>query len=166
MTKEIYFAGGCFWGVEAYFAQIKGVIKTEVGYAQGHVKNPTYKEVCAQTTGHSEACYIEYDNQVITLETLLEHLFRIIDPTSLNKQGGDMGEQYRTGVYYKDPLDETIIRSFITKQQANYNKEIVVEVQPFDSFYLAEEYHQDYLVKNPTGYCHVNLGLVKPSEKK
>ena len=98
--KEIIIAGGCFWGVEAYFQRLNGVIKTEVGYTDGVSENPTYKEVCSGTTNHAEACKIIYDENIITLKKILEHFFRIIDPTSVNKQGNDRGVQYRTGVYY------------------------------------------------------------------
>ena len=114
--KKIILAGGCFWGVEAYFKRLKGVLSTRVGYTDGFTMNPTYEEVCAQNTNHVEACEIYYDEQVISLERLLEHLFKIIDPTSLNKQGGDVGVQYRTGIYYDDEALRPVIERFIQKR--------------------------------------------------
>src|SRR5690606_23388578 len=108
-------AGGCFWGVEEYFSRINGVVDTQVGYANGTVKNPSYEQVCTGTTGHAETTYIKYDETKVTLETLLERFFRIIDPTLLNRQGGDIGNQYRTGIYYTDESDGELIRKFVSK---------------------------------------------------
>ncbi|ERJ12693.1 peptide-methionine (S)-S-oxide reductase MsrA [Haloplasma contractile] len=164
--KKIVIAGGCFWGVEAYFSRLKGVISTEVGYSNGSVRETNYEEVCKGTTEHAEVCEINYDNRLISLDTILEHLFRFIDPTALNKQGGDTGIQYRTGVYYYDIEDREIALHFLEKQKERYQDEIVVEVDEVQNFCKAEDYHQNYLVKNPTGYCHVNLGLLKPNEMK
>lgn len=155
--KEIYLAGGCFWGVEEYFSRIEGVLDTEVGYANGTKIDPTYKEVCNGLTGHSETAYIKYDENVVTLETLLERLFRIIDPTLLNRQGGDIGNQYRTGIYYTDEMDLEVISKFIAEKQLKFDKPIVTEVTKLEVFYNAEDYHQDYLKKNPGGYCHVDM---------
>lgn len=165
MIKKIYLAGGCFWGVEAYFLRINGVLETTVGYAQGHVENPSYEEVCQQETGHTEACEVTYDDTVVNLNVLLSHLFRVIDPTSLNKQGGDVGPQYRTGVYYLDESDRSTINQFIAFNHSKYEAPIVVEVEKLDSYYLAEDYHQDYLIKNPTGYCHINLAAFRDDIK-
>lgn len=164
--KEIILAGGCFWGVEAYFQRLAGIIKTVVGYTDGVAESPTYKEVCSGTTNHTEACKIEYDETVITLEKILEHFFRIIDPTSLNRQGNDIGTQYRTGIYYKDTADKEIIEKFIDKKSKELVKPIVVDVKKESRFWDAEEYHQNYLIKNPGGYCHVNLNLIKEEELK
>ena len=164
--KEIILAGGCFWGVEAYFQRLNGVIKTEVGYTDGVSENPTYKEVCSGTTNHTEACKIEYDETVITLEKILEHFFRIIDPTSLNRQGHDIGTQYRTGVFYNNLEDKEIIEKFIENKKSEYSNPIVVDVKEEKRFWNAEEYHQNYLIKNPGGYCHVNLDIIKPDEIK
>lgn len=164
--KQIVLAGGCFWGVEAYFKRIKGIIKTKVGYTDGLTADPTYKEVCTGKTHHVEACEIFYDETIISLERILEHLFCIIDPISLNKQGGDIGTQYRTGVYYEDEADAEVIRLFINQEQLKYEDEIVVEVKKQTAFYDAEEYHQDYLTKNPTGYCHVNLYRIPEEDLK
>ncbi|WP_235070944.1 peptide-methionine (S)-S-oxide reductase MsrA [Turicibacter sp. TJ11] len=164
--KQIVLAGGCFWGVEAYFKRIKGIIQTKVGYTDGTTINPSYQEVCTGRTYHVEACELIYDEQVISLEKILKHLFSIIDPTILNRQGNDVGTQYRTGIYYEDESDAQVIRDFIQKEQANYEQMIVVEVKKQTTFYDAEEFHQDYLTKNPMGYCHVNLYRIPKEDLK
>ncbi|WP_346355343.1 peptide-methionine (S)-S-oxide reductase MsrA [Azotosporobacter soli] len=164
--KKIWLAGGCFWGVEAYFQQLKGVVDTTVGYGQGTLENPTYQQVCQGNTGHAEVCEIVYDESVLPLGTLLEHFFRIIDPTALNRQGNDYGTQYRSGIYYREEADQVKIMVFLTAQQKKYAAKIVVEVEPKRNFYLAEEEHQDYLRRNPSGYCHINLNLASEAEKK
>ncbi|MBU5310574.1 peptide-methionine (S)-S-oxide reductase MsrA [Tissierella carlieri] len=155
--KEIYLAGGCFWGVEEYMSRINGVVETRVGYANGIKENPTYKEVCTGTTGHAETTYVKYDESIISLEELLNRFWRIIDPTILNRQGPDIGNQYRTGIYYVDSQDINIINKTLEEQKVKYDKSIVTEIIPLKSFYDAEEYHQDYLKKNPGGYCHIDL---------
>ncbi|MCQ4924251.1 peptide-methionine (S)-S-oxide reductase MsrA [Tissierella carlieri] len=155
--KEIYLAGGCFWGVEEYMSRINGVVETRVGYANGIKENPTYKEVCTGTTGYAETTYVKYDESIISLEELLNRFWRIIDPTILNRQGPDIGNQYRTGIYYVDSQDINIINKTLEEQKAKYDKSIVTEIIPLKSFYDAEEYHQDYLKKNPGGYCHIDL---------
>lgn len=155
--KLIYLAGGCFWGTEAYIKRVLGVSDTDCGYANGHKENPTYEEVCKKDTGHAETVVVSYDAQMLPLEVLLKEFFSIIDPTSLNKQGGDIGSQYRTGIYYAYEEDKEIIKNFIRSAQKNYKNPIVTEVMPIQCFYRAEEYHQDYLDKNPGGYCHVDL---------
>ena len=164
--KEIILAGGCFWGVEAYFQRLNGVIKTVVGYTDGSSENPTYKEVCSGTTNHAEACKIIYDENIITLEKILEHFFRIIDPTSLNRQGHDIGTQYRTGIYYKTAEDKKTAERFILAEAGKYSRPIVVDIKKESRFWDAEEYHQNYLIKNPQGYCHVDLNLIKEEEIK
>lgn len=164
--KQIWLAGGCFWGVEAYFLQLKGVLSTRVGYGQGVTEQPTYQQVCTGMTGHTEVCEVTYDEMVLPLPKILEHFFRIIDPTTLNRQGPDWGTQYRTGVYYTADEDKAVINGFIEKMQTRYTAPIVVEVEPVAHFYPAEEYHQQYLAKTPGGYCHVNLHLAKPDERK
>lgn len=164
--KKIWLAGGCFWGVEAYFMQLKGVLNTVVGYGQGNINRPTYQQVCSGTTGHTEICEVTYDSAILSLDKLLEHFFRIIDPTTLNRQGPDRGTQYRTGIYYTEQEDRGIIISFINKMQPYYTDPIVVEIEPVRSFFPAEDYHQRYLEKTPGGYCHVDLGLAKPDERK
>ena len=164
--KQIVLAGGCFWGVEAYFKRIKGIIQTKVGYTDGTTINPSYQEVCTGRTYHVEACELIYDEQVISFEKILKHLFSIIDPTILNRQGNDVGTQYRTGIYYEDESDAQVIRDFIQKEQANYEQMIVVDVKKQTTFYDAEEFHQDYLTKNPMGYCHVNLYRIPKEDLK
>ncbi|MGL5671008.1 MAG: peptide-methionine (R)-S-oxide reductase MsrB [Cetobacterium sp.] len=155
--KKIYLAGGCFWGVEAYMKIINGVIDANSGYANGITENPTYEDVIYNGTGHAETVEVIYNSEKISLEKLLKYYFRIIDPTSLNKQGNDKGTQYRTGIYYTDLEDKEIIKKEIILLQKNYPKKIMVEVMPLIRFDLAEDYHQDYLKKNPNGYCHIDL---------
>lgn len=163
--KEIYLAGGCFWGTEHYFKMIEGVVFTEVGYANSVIENPSYEEVCSGNTKAAEAVFIKYDSSVISLEMLLDMYFVSIDPTSINKQGHDVGLQYRTGIYYIDENDLSVINEVILRQQKNYDEEIVVEVMPLENFYAAEDYHQDYLDKNPNGYCHLPLELFEYAKK-
>lgn len=155
--KDIYFAGGCFWGIEEYFSRIEGVTDTEVGYANSKVENPSYELVCSGMTGSAETVKIIYDENIISLEDLLEKLFLVIDPTLLNRQGNDIGSQYRTGIYYNKDEDLEIINSYIDSIKNNYKKDILTEVLKIKNFYPAEEYHQDYLKKNPNGYCHIKL---------
>jgi len=173
--KDIWLAGGCFWGVEAYMARVPGVAEVTVGYANGNTENPTYQDVSYKNTGHAETVHLRYDPERVTLEMLLEQFFLIIDPTVLNRQGNDVGSQYRTGIYYQDEADLAVIDAVIAREQEKYTSPIVVEVEPLDHYYLAEEYHQDYLEKNPGGYCHISFdtlpgandtssaGLVDPS---
>lgn len=163
MLKTIYIAGGCFWGVQEYYSRLLGVISTKSGYANGKKENPTYQEVRSGIYQHAETVEIIYDNNLISLETLLEHYLRFVDPYSVNKQGEDEGIQYRTGVYYVDEEDKDIIKRFF---DSHLNKPYQIEIAKLDNFYLAEEYHQDYLKKNPTGYCHINLSLIRDDEKR
>ncbi len=158
--KRIVLAGGCFWGVEAYFSRLKGVVKTNVGYVNGHTKNPTYEEVCNFDTGYAEACYVTYDDDFISLEKLLSHFWRIIDPTVKNRQGPDFGSQYRTGIYYVEEDDLPVIQKSKDHEQNNHTKKIVTEIEPLKNYYEAEEYHQKYLEKNPKGYCHIDLSIL------
>ncbi len=166
MKKTIVLAGGCFWGVEAYYKKLKGVINTQVGYCNGNYANPTYEEVCDEKATHAEAVWIEYDDALMTLDKLLMHMFRFIEPTSVNRQGHDEGIQYRTGIYYQQENDATLAKQFIKQEQQKYKEKITVEVIPLNGFYDAETYHQDYLDKNPRGYCHINLGMIKKEEQK
>lgn len=154
--KEIYLAGGCFWGMEAYIAAINGVFSTEVGYANGHTEAPTYEEVCTRRTGHAETVRVQYDPAVVPLHFLLGLYFSAIDPTVKDRQGADEGPQYRTGVYYTDAGDLKEIQAVFDAVQLRYDKPLMVEVAPLENFYPAEEYHQDYLLKNPNGYCHIS----------
>ena len=157
--KDIFFAGGCFWGTEHYFKQIEGVVDSEVGFANGHTADPSYKEVYTDTTGYAETVYVKYNPDVVSLEFLLQMFFKAIDPTSLNKQGHDEGTRYRTGVYYTDEGDLSIIEKVFAEEQKLYEQPLAVEKCPLQNFYSAEEYHQDYLDKNPTGYCHLPESL-------
>ena len=165
MIKDIYLAGGCFWGTEHYFKQIKGVKETEVGFANGHTKNPTYQEVYTDTTGFTETVHIKYNPEEVSLEFLLKMFFKAIDPTSLNKQGHDEGTRYRTGIYYINEEDMDVINKVYNEEQKHYNQPLAVEKLPLENYYSAEEYHQDYLDKNPTGYCHLPLSLFKFAKK-
>jgi peptide methionine sulfoxide reductase msrA/msrB len=158
-TKDIYLAGGCFWGTEHFFKQIAGVMATEVGFANGHTIDPTYEQVYTDATGHAETVHVVYDPAQVSLEFLLQMFFVAIDPTSLNKQGHDEGTRYRTGIYYTDPADRAVIDRVYAEQQTKYAQPLVVEREPLSSFYPADEYHQDYLDKHPDGYCHLPLSL-------
>lgn len=162
---KIYLAGGCFWGTEHFMKQIKGVVATEVGYANGKTENPSYEDVCKNNTGHAETVFVEYQADVVSLTSLLELYFMTIDPTSLNKQGGDKGTQYRTGIYYTDDKDLDTINAVIEKVSKNYDEAIVVEVKPLINFYKAELYHQDYLDNNIGGYCHISKELFEIARK-
>lgn len=156
-NKFIYLAGGCFWGTEKYLSEVKGIVRTEVGYANGKTENPTYEEVCHNNTGHAETVEVEYDSEKISLSFILDLYYDVINPTSVNKQGGDTGTQYRTGIYYVDELDVEVIKQSIAKLQTRYEKTIAIEVLPLKNYYSAEEYHQKYLDKNPNGYCHIGV---------
>lgn len=154
---DLYLAGGCFWGLEAYMARIYGVYDVTSGYANGKTENPSYEDLIYKGSGHAETVHVRYDPSRVSLETLLDYYFRVIDPTSLNKQGNDRGVQYRTGIYYTNKEDLPLIEMRLKKEQEKYQAPIVVEVEPLVHYYLAEDYHQDYLEKNPNGYCHINL---------
>lgn len=156
VASQVYLAGGCFWGVEQYFALVPGVLDAVSGYSQGTVENPSYQEVCTGTTGHTETVQVIYDSSVVSLNHLLNLYFDIIDPYSINKQGNDRGPQYRTGIYYTNEADGQIAQNFIAEKQAATDRKIVVEVEPVKNFFPAESYHQDYLEKNPFGYCHIS----------
>ncbi|MBR6262811.1 MAG: peptide-methionine (S)-S-oxide reductase MsrA [Prevotella sp.] len=164
-VKEIYLAGGCFWGTEHFFKQMEGVVETEVGFANGHTENPTYKEVYTDETGYAETVHVRYNPDVVSLEFLLHMFFKAIDPTSLNKQGHDEGTRYRTGIYYVDDNDLPVIDKVFADEQQSIDQPIVVERQALKNFYTAEEYHQDYLDKNPSGYCHLPLSLFEFARK-
>jgi peptide methionine sulfoxide reductase msrA/msrB len=155
-AHEIYLAGGCFWGTEAFFKKLPGIYATEVGYANGRTANPSYQQVCAGS-GHAETVHIVYSTAVLPLNELLKAFFYVIDPTSLDKQGNDVGKQYRSGIYYTDKADLSTIQAAIADIQKKYSDKVVTETLPLQNFYTAEEYHQDYLDKTPGGYCHINL---------
>ncbi|MGY3776823.1 bifunctional peptide-methionine (S)-S-oxide reductase MsrA/peptide-methionine (R)-S-oxide reductase MsrB [Helcococcus sueciensis] len=155
--KTIYLAGGCFWGVEAYMEKVYGVADVVSGYANGNTENPTYEDVLYKNTEHAETVKVDYDPEKISLEKILDYYLLVVDPTSLNKQGNDRGTQYRSGVYFTDENERKIIEERLKKEQEKYKDKIVVEVQKLENFYEAEEYHQDYLKKNPNGYCHIDI---------
>ena len=159
--KTIYFAGGCFWGTEHYMSQFDGVVETTVGYANGSVADPAYEEVYTDQTGHVECVKVVYDEEMISLATLCRLFFRSIDPLLLNRQGGDIGTRYRTGIYWNDTDDQAVVEEVYAEIQQKYNEPLVVEKSPLKCFYSAEEYHQKYLVKNPEGYCHLSLSTLK-----
>ena len=152
--RSIYLAGGCFWGMQKFFDQFEGVLSTQVGYANGPDRAPTYQEVC-RNSGHAETVRIDYDEGKLSLDKLLELYFLVIDPLSINKQGGDEGIQYRTGVYYTNPDQLPMIQAAYEKEAAKVGSPLAVELLPLTNFFPAEEYHQKYLDKNPGGYCHI-----------
>lgn len=162
--QVIYLAGGCFWGVEAYISRLKGVNTTEVGYANGRDLAPTYEKVCTGTTGHAETVKATYNPRIISLEEILESFFKIIDPFSLNRQGADVGTQYRTGIYWQEDSQKSTVINFLREKQKSSTKRIVVEAHAIGNFYPAEELHQKYLEKNPQGYCHVDLNSIDDEE--
>lgn len=159
ITKEIYLAGGCFWGTEHFFKQITGVVETETGFANGYTSAPTYEQVYTDTTGYAETVRVVYAPEQVSLEFLLHMFFMAIDPTSVNKQGHDEGTRYRTGIYYTDDADRAVIDQVFAEEQAKYAQPMVVERDKLKNFYPADEYHQDYLDKHPDGYCHLPKDL-------
>ena len=162
MKREIYLAGGCFWGLQKYMDdEVIGVVATECGYANGRGEKVTYEEVCSQTTGFCETVKVVYDDNKTSLDDILREYFYTIDPTSVNRQGADIGEQYRTGIYYSDANDATIVRMALSDLQKGYRVRIAVEEGPIEKFIPAEEYHQKYLDKNPGGYCHINFEKIR-----
>ena len=152
---EIYLAGGCFWGLEEYFSRIPGVEQTTVGYANGQVETTNYQLI--KETDHAETVEVIYDQDKITLRAILLYYFRVIDPLSINKQGNDRGRQYRTGVYYTDEADREVIAQVFAEEEKQLGSKIAVELEPLRHYILAEDYHQDYLKKNPGGYCHIDV---------
>lgn len=154
-NKIIYLAGGCYWGVEKYMSGMKGVVATEVGFANGNTRAPSYHQVRYENTGHAETVKVEYDDSVLPLEKMLKLFYLIIDPTTVDCQGEDVGHQYRTGVYYINKEDAAVAEQSLRELEAKVKKPLAVECCPLEEFWPAEEYHQKYLDKNPTGYCHV-----------
>ena len=155
--KEIYLAGGCYWGVEKYISNIKGVIETTVGFANGNTEHPTYQQVRYENTGHAEAVKVIYDVDKLSLAVLLRLFYEIIDPTSVDKQGEDEGHQYRTGIYFTEQEDEQVISKSLQELEQRIGQPLAIEACKLQHFYDAEEYHQKYLDKNPGGYCHVPI---------
>jgi peptide-methionine (S)-S-oxide reductase len=163
-TKQIVLGGGCFWCTEAIFDMLRGVIRTTPGYAGGHAKNPTYKEVCSGSTGHAEVLKIEYSAKAISLEKLLEVFFSMHDPTSVNQQGADVGSQYRSIILYTDEADRRIIGDYIARIAGSFKKPIATEVKKLDAFYPSEDYHKDYYKRNPLQpYC---MFVIRPKISK
>lgn len=155
--KTIYFAGGCFWGTEHYIRQFEGVTDTQTGYANGNIPSPSYEQVYTDGTGYAECVKVSYDPEIISLETLCRLFFRSIDPLSLNRQGEDQGTRYRTGIYWEEEEDRTAIEKVYSEIQNRYEERLTVEKETLECFYPAEDYHQDYLLKNPEGYCHLSM---------
>lgn len=155
--KKIYLAGGCFWGLEAYLERVYGVADAVSGYANGTTENPSYEDLVYRNSGHAETVEVTYDPSKVSLDRLLMYYLKVVDPTGLNQQGNDRGIQYRSGVYYTDDKEKAVIEKVLAEEQKKYDKDIVVEVLPLEHFYMAEEYHQDYLAKNPNGYCHIDI---------
>lgn len=159
--QTIYLAGGCYWGVEKYMQMIPGVRETEVGFANGHTLHPTYQQVRYENTGHAETVRVVYDADVLPLEKLLSLFYRIIDPVSVDRQGEDIGHQYRTGVYYTDAADAPVVAASLAALAKEVGQPLAVEACALEHFYPAEEYHQKYLDKNPGGYCHVPWAMIQ-----
>lgn len=154
--KSIVLGGGCFWCIEGVFSLVKGVKEAVSGYAGGESDNPTYGQVCSGTTGHAEVVRVEYDDEIISLEDILEIFFAIHDPTSLNRQGADTGTQYRSAIYYSDDIQKQIVLDVLEAARKHYSRDIVTEIALLEKFYPAEEYHQHYFQKNPNqGYCQI-----------
>ena len=152
---EIYLAGGCFWGLEEYFSRISGVLQTSVGYANGQVETTNYQLI--KETDHAETVQVVYDEKAVSLREILLYYFRVIDPLSVNQQGNDRGRQYRTGIYYLEEADLPTINTVVREQELLIGRKIAVEVEKLRHYILAEDYHQDYLKKNPGGYCHIDV---------
>ena len=155
--KEIYLAGGCFWGMEHALGMLHGIIETETGYANGTTEKPTYQEVCSDTTGHRETVRVVYDPDKVRLSTILKAYFICIDPTQKDRQAGDIGTQYQTGIYTTDEESAETVRDYLKEERKKYPV-FYTEYGPLKSFWPAEQYHQKYLMKNPGGYCHVSVG--------
>ena len=163
--KTIYLAGGCFWGMQKFLDQFDGVVRTEVGYANGPDKAPSYQEVCGNS-GHAETVRVDYEESVLSLTELLSFYFMVIDPLSVNRQGHDSGIQYRTGLYYTDESCLPEILAVYRAEEEKAGAKLAVELEPLKNFFSAEEYHQKYLEKNPGGYCHIPNSWFTLGEKK
>lgn len=155
MAQKALFSGGCFWGVQYYFDQVPGVVKTMVGYTGGHTKNPSYEEVCGHTTGHAEAVLIEFDPDKVSYQTLLKHFFKIHDPTQLNRQGLDVGDNYRSAIFYFDAEQKKFAQQAKADAKNNFEQPIVTEITKASLFYPAEDYHQKYAQRTGRGMCHI-----------
>ncbi|OGL35376.1 peptide-methionine (S)-S-oxide reductase [Candidatus Saccharibacteria bacterium RIFCSPHIGHO2_12_FULL_47_17] len=156
MTQTAIFAAGCFWGVQYYFDQVPGVLETKVGYIGGHTKNPTYEQVCSHTTGHAEVTKIIFDPKNVNYETLVKHFFRMHDPTQLNRQGPDVGDQYRSAIFYTDKRQKEAAKKILDElNKTQFDGQIVTTLEPAKKIWPAEEYHQKYTEKTGLGMCHV-----------
>lgn len=153
--QKAMFAAGCFWGVQYYFDQIPGVMKTSVGYSGGHTENPTYEEVCRHTTGHAEAVLIEFDSELVHYETLVKHFYRMHDPTQLNRQGPDVGDSYRSAIFYFDDAQKATAQRVRDEVQPNFKQPIVTQIEKAGQFYEAEDYHQKFAERTGRGMCHI-----------
>lgn len=163
-SKKIVFAGGCFWGTEKFFKNLRGVLETHAGYANSNIANPTYEKVCTGETGAAEAVEVTYNATTVDLKKLVELYFRTIDPRSHNRQGNDHGTQYRTGIYYTSDYQKEVAVDVVNEVEKEIKHEVAVEVKPLKNFYRAEENHQDYLDKNPGGYCHISPEVMNISK--
>jgi peptide-methionine (S)-S-oxide reductase len=159
--EQIIFAAGCFWGVQFYFDQVPGVVSTTVGYTGGATENPTYEEVCTHTTGHAEAVLVEYDTTKVSTETLLKQFFRMHDPTTLNRQGPDVGDSYRSAIFYVTDEQKKLAEKALKEAQPNFKDPIVTQIEEAGPFYRAEEYHQKYTEKTGRGMCHIPYASVE-----
>jgi methionine-S-sulfoxide reductase len=155
MVRKAIFAAGCFWGVQFYFDQVPGVISTRVGYTGGHTENPTYEEVCTHTTGHAEAVEVSFDDSEVSYDVLVAHFFRMHDPTQLNRQGPDVGDSYRSAIFYFDDEQKTTAERVLSEAQADFDKPIVTQIVPATIFYEAEDYHQKFAERTGRGMCHI-----------
>jgi methionine-S-sulfoxide reductase len=154
--EQAIFAAGCFWGVQYYFDQVPGVISTTVGYTGGTAEDPTYEEVCTHTTGHAEAVLVEFDAQKVSYKTLVKHFFRIHDPTQLNRQGPDIGDNYRSAIFYVTDDQRVTAEAVKNDLQSRADGQIVTEITQAGPFYRAEDYHQKYTERTGRGACHVD----------
>lgn len=159
--NTIYLAGGCFWGIQAFFQRIDGVLEAKSGYANGRTLFPSYHDVCYQQSGHSETVRLRYDAERLSLNQILDYFLSVINPTTLNQQGNDIGEQYRSGIYYIHDTDCSIIQQRLQQEQTRWSQDLVLEVLPLIHFFPAETEHQDYLTKYPHAYCHIDLSLAQ-----
>lgn len=154
------FAAGCFWGVQYYLDQIPGVISSTVGYTGGQLENPTYEDVCYHGTGHAEAVLVQFNSQELDFATLCKHFLKLHNPTQLNRQGPDVGDQYRSAIFYVNEDQKVIAESIIADSQANFTDPIVTQIEPLSEYYEAEDYHQKYAEKTGRGICHIPYSAI------
>lgn len=160
-TQTAIFAAGCFWGVQYYLDQVPGVVQTMVGYTGGHTENPTYEDVLTHTTGHAEAVQVEFNPEEVSYETLVKHFFRLHDPTQLNRQGPDVGDNYRSAIFYVNDGQKETAEKVRDELKSEYSEPIVTQITSASEFYPAEEYHQKYTEKTGRGMCHVPYAPVE-----